>query len=108
MRRNSSCRGLSAEKFFKDLTVDKSYCGADSIHVKIGTSSIDFDPRTEICVSKCGADRYILVDSRKFYVRPFIDKVMKIEEINHVITNSDVSKENIDALLDAGVDVILA
>ena len=108
MKRNSSCRGLSAERFFKELTVDKSYCSADSINAKIGTSSIDFDPRTETCVSKCGADRYVLVDSSKFDVRPFIDKVMKIEDIHHVITNDDVSKENIDALKASGVDVLLA
>lgn len=44
MKRNSSCRGLSAERFFKELTVDKSYCGADSINVNVGTSSVDFDP----------------------------------------------------------------
>ena len=80
---------------------------ADSINAKIGTSSIDFDPRTETCVSKCGADRYVLVDSSKFDVRPFIDKVMKIEDIHHVITNDDVSPENIRLLKDAGVDVLL-
>ncbi|MBS5191880.1 MAG: hypothetical protein KHY81_10535, partial [Lachnospiraceae bacterium] len=78
-----------------------------SINAKIGTSSIDFDPRTETCVSKCGADRYVLVDSSKFNVRPFIDKVMKIEDIHHVITNDDVSPENIRLLKDAGVDVLL-
>lgn len=108
MKRNSSCGGLSAERFFKELTVDKSYCGADSINVNVGTSSVDFDPRTETCVSKCGVQRYVLVDSSKFNVRPFIDKVMKIEDIHHVITNDDVSKENIDALKASGVDVLLA
>lgn len=60
----------------------------------------------EICVSKCGVQRYVLVDSSKFNVRPFIDKVMKIEDIHHVITNDDVSKENIDALKASGVDVL--
>lgn len=108
MRRNSSCRGLAAERFFRELTVDKSYCGADSINVNIGTSSVDFDPRTETCVSKCGAERYVLVDSSKFNVRPFIDKVMKIEDIHHIITNNDLSQKNIDTLKSSGVDVLLA
>lgn len=108
MKRNSSCRGVSAEQFFRQLTVDKSYCSADSIDVNVGTSSIDFDPRTEICVSKCGADRYVLVDSSKFHVRPYIDKVMKLEDIHHIITNKDVSEENIKALKDAHIDVLLA
>ena len=76
--------------------------------VNVGTSSIDFDPRTEICVSKCGADRYVLVDSSKFHVRPYIDKVMKLEDIHHIITNKDVSEENIKALKDAHIDVLLA
>lgn len=107
MKRNSSCRGVSAENFFKELTVDKSYCSADAIDVKTGTSSIDFDPRTEICVSMCGADRYILLDSSKFKVRPYIDKVMKIEDIHHVISNKDVDEEKVKALEKAGIDVIL-
>ena len=33
---------------------------------------------------------------------------MKIDEIHHVITNDDVSQENIDALKASGVDVLLA
>ena len=32
---------------------------------------------------------------------------MKIEDIHHVITNDDVSPENIRLLKDAGVDVLL-
>ena len=57
---------------------------------------------------KCGADRYVLVDSSKFHVRPYIDKVMKLEDIHHIITNKDVSEENIKALKDAHIDVLLA
>lgn len=108
MKRNSSCRGLTAENFFKKLSVEKSYCGADCVDVKTGTSSIDFDPRTEICVSKSGTKRYVLADSSKFKVHPYIDKVMKIEEINYIITNSDVDSEKVDALKTAGIEVMLA
>ena len=51
---------------------------------------------------------YVLVDSSKFHVRPYIDKVMKLEDIHHIITNKDVSEENIKALKDAHIDVLLA
>ncbi len=33
---------------------------------------------------------------------------MKLEDIHHIITNKDVSEENIKALKDAHIDVLLA
>ena len=108
MKRNSACRGITAENFFKDLKVDKSYCGADSIDVEIGISSVDFDPRTESAVCRSGAECYILADSTKFSIRPFIDKVIDIHEINHVISDGSLDMAHQNALRDAGIDVIIA
>ncbi len=108
MKRNSACRGITAENFFKDLKVDKSYCGADSIDVEIGISSVDFDPRTESAVCRSGAECYILADSTKFSIRPFIDKVIDIREINHVISDGSLDMSHQNTLRDAGIDVIIA
>lgn len=108
MKRNSACRGITAENFFKDLKVDKSYCSADAVDVRIGTSSVDFDPRTESAVCRSGAERYILADSTKFKIRPFIDKVLSIREINHVISDAALDESDQTALREAGVHVILA
>lgn len=107
MERNGACRGMTAERFFKDLKVDRSYCGADSVNVEVGTSSVDFDPRTEIAVCRAGKECYILADSSKFTRRPFIDKVMRIDEIDHLISDDSLSQEYILALQNAGIEVII-
>lgn len=108
MKRSSACRGVTAETFFKDLKVDKSYCGAEAIDVKIGTTSVDFDPRTECAVCRSGSERYILADSTKFTLRPFINKVVEIQEIDHVISDSSLDETYQTALKNAGIDVIIA
>ena len=108
MKQNSACRGITAENFFKDLKVDKAYCGADAFDVKAGISSVHFDPRTESAACRSGAERYILADATKFTVRPFIDKVIGINEIHHVISDSSLDTKYQNALKDAGVDVIIA
>lgn len=107
MERNGACRGITAENFFKDLKVDRSYCGADSVNVDMGTSSVDFDPRTEIAVCRAGKECYILADSSKFTIRPFIDKVMRIDEIDHLISDDALPQEDILALQNAGIEVII-
>ena len=107
MHRNSACRGVNAENFLKSLSVDKSYCGTDSIHPEFGMTSVDFDPRTEALVGRIGKERYVLADSSKFCVRPYINKVADISEIGHVISDASLAAEYITALEDAGVDVII-
>ena len=107
MERNGACRGITAENFFKDLKVDKSYCGADSVNIEVGTSSVDFDPRTEIAVCRAGKECYILADSSKFSIRPFIDKVLRMNEINYIISDDSLPQNDIDALGNAGVEVII-
>ncbi|MDO4555377.1 MAG: DeoR/GlpR family DNA-binding transcription regulator [Lachnospiraceae bacterium] len=108
MHRNSACRGLNAENFFNDLSVvDKSYCGTDSIHAKYGLTSVDFDPRTEAAVCRIGRERYILADSSKFHVRPYINKLVELEEIGHVISDYTLESEYITALESKGIEVIL-
>lgn len=109
MHRNSACRGINAENFFKGLSaVDKSYCGTDSLHPEFGMTSVDFDPRTEAAVCRIGKERYILADSTKFHIRPYINKVTELNEIQHVVSDTALEKEYITALEKAGVHVIIA
>lgn len=107
MHRNSACRGKTAENFFTDLRVDKSYCTADSIDIELGITSVDFDPRTESAVCRSGKECYILADSTKFHVRPFINKVLDLNEINHVISDTSLDQTYINALKKAGIDIII-
>lgn len=108
MKRNSACRGLTAENFFKEIHVDKVYNGADSIDLRMGITSVDFDPRTESALCRSGETCYILADSSKFKVRPYLDNVVKLPEIGHIITDTGADEAQISALKKAGIDVILA
>lgn len=107
MKRNSACRGLTAENFFKDIRVDKAYNSADSIDVEIGTSSVDFDPRTESAICHSGKKCIILADSTKFRKKPCIDRVLRINEIDTIFTNTDISEDIKDALLSKNIELVL-
>lgn len=107
MKRNSACRGLTAENFFKDIRVDKAYNGADSIDIELGTTSVDFDPRTESAICHSGKECYILTDSSKFAVRPYIDKVVRLPEIDYVITDDGIDSRYVKALKEANINVII-
>lgn len=106
MHRNSSCRGMNAENFFKDLETDKSYCGADSISLKKGITSVDYDPRTESEVCRSGKECYILADSGKFHTGPYIDKVIGLDEINHIITDNALDESYRKQLSAMNIDII--
>lgn len=108
MHRNSSCRGMKAESFFKELEVEKSYCGADSISVKKGVTSVDYDPRTESEVCRSGKECYILADSSKFHNGPYIDKVIGLNELAHIITDASLENEYRQEFAKANVDIIIA
>ena len=107
MKRNSACRGLTAERFFKDIKVDKSYNSADAINVNFGTSSTDFDPRTERAICHSGEKCYILADSTKFKMHPIIDNVLGIDEMDVVFTDSDIDDKYEQKMKDAGVNVVI-
>ncbi len=106
-QRNGACFGPSAEEFLTSLKVDKSYSGCDSVNLDVGITSLDIDPRTEKCLCKCGRTCYILADSTKFNVNPFIEKTMNISEITCLISDSSLKQEYIQRLEEAGVEVIL-
>jgi DeoR/GlpR family transcriptional regulator of sugar metabolism len=106
-QRNGACFGPTAEEFLNTLKVDKSYSGSDSVDLDFGITSLDIDPRTEKCLCKCGNKCYILVDSTKFKVKPFIEKTIDISEITHLISDSSLKQEYVERLEKAGVTVIL-
>lgn len=107
MKRNSACRGLTAENFFKDIRVDKAYNGADSIDIELGTTSVDFDPRTESAICHSGKKCYILADSSKFTIRPYIDKVVRLSEIDYVVTDSEINPDYVKTLEHNDIHVII-
>lgn len=106
MHRTAACRGMTAEKFFTDLRVDKSYCSVDSIDIHSGITSVDFDPRTESALCRSGQKCYILADSTKFYIKPYINKVIDIKEVSCLISDASLYPSYIKQLKNLGIQVI--
>lgn len=71
-------------------------------------TDVDYDPRTERAICHSGKECYILADSSKFSRRAYMDKVLSIQEIDHIISDSGLKSSDIEALQRAGVDVIIA
>ena len=105
--RNGACLGPTAEDFLTSLRVDKSYCSVDSIDLDFGITSIDIDPRSERALCYCGKERYILADSTKFRVKPFIEKIIGLDEISHLISDPTLDPEYIRRLKEVNVEVIV-
>ena len=105
--RNGACFGPTSEAFFSTVKVDKAYSGCDSVDLDVGITSLDIDPRTEQSLIKCAKKCYILADSTKFSVKPFIEKTIDISEITCLISDSDLDPIYVTRLRDAGVAIIL-
>ena len=104
--RNGACFGPTAEYFLNTLKVDKSYSGVDSIDLDVGITSIDIDPRAEKALCQCGRKTYILADSTKFQVKPFIEKTMGLESISCIISDPELAPETVRRLTELGIQVI--
>lgn len=105
--RNGACFGPTAEEFLKTLKVDKAYSGCDSVDMDFGITSLDIDPRTEKYLCLCGKTRYILADSTKFNVKPFMEKTVDLSDIDYIVTDSGLDEEHIRRLKEMGIKVIV-
>jgi DeoR/GlpR family transcriptional regulator of sugar metabolism len=105
--RNGACFGPTSESFFSTVKVDKAYSGCDSVDPDIGITSLDIDPRTEQALVKCAKECYILADSTKFSVKPFIEKVLDIKEITCLVSDSELESNYIEKIKESGVNVLL-
>lgn len=105
--RNGACFGPTSEAFFSTVKVDKAYSGCDSVDLDVGITSLDIDPRTEQSLIKCAKECYILADSTKFSVKPFIEKTLDINEITCLISDNELDPVYITQLKKAGVEIIL-
>ncbi len=105
--RNGACFGPTAEEFLKTLKVDKAYSGCDSVDLDFGITSLDIDPRTEKYLCLCGKTRYVLADSTKFNVKPFMEKTVDLSDIDYIVTDSGLDGAHTRRLEKIGVKVII-
>lgn len=86
-----SLEGTLAESFIKDIKVDKTFLGADSIHADGVISNVNIE---EVTIKKAmirAADQIILLaDSSKFNKAGFV-KICDLSDIDILITDDGIS-----------------
>jgi DeoR family transcriptional regulator of aga operon len=108
LRKNSlSLVGPLAEKSLRNFNVDKVFLGVDGFDTKQGifTPNVEESRLNEIMI-EIAKEVIVLVDSSKFKKRS-LAFICNIEQIDKVITDSNISDEDKKRLLDAGVEVII-
>ena len=103
-----SIGGRMAEAAFRDLSFDTAYIGADSIDPELSLSTFDEDEahltRTIIVSSR---RIVVLADASKFK-SPALHRICNIARVDIVVTDALVSSEIRSALVQSGVELIVA
>jgi len=100
--------GPEVEQFVKSVFIDIAFVSATGFIPKIGT--FESDPatfRVKQAVASQASELVLLVDHTKFGRRA-LSKVLDQSQISHVITDVQLAKEHVTALLDSGVKASLA
>jgi DeoR family transcriptional regulator of aga operon len=108
LRKNSlSLVGPLAEKSLRNFNVDKVFLGVDGFDTKQGifTPNVEEAHLNEIMI-EIAKEVIVLVDSSKFKKRS-LAFICTIEQIDKVITDTNISNEDKKRLQDAGVEVII-
>lgn len=108
LRKNSlSLVGPLAEKSIRNFNVDKVFLGVDGFDTKLGifTPNIEEARLGELMI-EISKEVIVLVDSSKFKKRS-LAFICKIDQIDKVITDSNISDEDKKRLEDGGVEVII-
>ena len=102
-----SLQGAQVVDFIRNLRVDKSFIGADTIHADgtIGNVNIEEVPIKQAMI-KAANQVILLTDSSKFGITGFA-KVCDISEIDYLITDSNIPKEFIEHCADKDIQLLL-
>ncbi|AYB33405.1 MULTISPECIES: transcriptional repressor AgaR [Chryseolinea] len=107
LRKNSlSLVGPLAEKSLRNFNVDKAFLGVDGFDTRQGvfTPNVEEARLNEIMI-EISKEVILLVDSSKFKKRS-LAFICSIEQIDKVITDTNITPDDKKRLQDAGVEVI--
>jgi DeoR family transcriptional regulator of aga operon len=108
LRKNSlSLVGPLAEKSLRIFNVDKVFLGVDGFDTKQGifTPNLEEARLNEIMI-EISKEVIILVDSSKFKRRS-LALICTLDKIHKVVTDKNISPEDLSRLQDSGIEVIL-
>jgi len=98
--------GSTAEKFISGYYADKAFIGADGVSLEYGLTSYD---EKESSVTKAMAhysgEVFLLCDSSKLEKRSYL-KFAPLDIVDHLITDSEIDKKDLDNYRGSGIDVV--
>jgi DeoR family transcriptional regulator of aga operon len=99
---------MQTEQALQELHVDKLFLAADGIDIEKGVTT-HFEPEALLNRAMCKAAREIIVvaDSSKFG-RVCLHKILEPMRISKLVTDAGIPGDARQALLDSGVEVIIA
>ncbi len=103
-----SLTGQKSADFFNNINADKLFLATAGISLKAG---LTYPSISDLCVKRAMIDVsdqvYLVADSTKIGVKSFAS-LGALSLIDHLITDSNITKENIKMLQEHEVDYILA
>lgn len=104
---SSSATGHYAERMLEDFSCSKLFLGVDGIDMDFGLTTTHVqEAQLNRKMIAAAQKTIVLADSSKFGRRGF-GRICGLEDIDHIITDSGVSKHALDALKSAGIGVTI-
>jgi DeoR family transcriptional regulator, aga operon transcriptional repressor len=104
---SSSVTGVYAEKMLEDFSVSKLFLGVDGIDIEFGLTTTNMmEAQLNKKMIAASQKTIVLADSSKFGKRGF-GRICGLEDIEHVITDGNVSEHMVDTLKGMGIEVTI-
>jgi DeoR family transcriptional regulator, aga operon transcriptional repressor len=102
---SSSVTGVYAEKMLEDFSVSKLFLGVDGIDIEFGLTTTNMmEAQLNKKMIAASQKTIVLADSSKFGKRGF-GRICGLEDIEHVITDSNISDHMVNTLKGMGIEV---
>ena len=102
---SSSVTGVYAENMLNDFSVSKLFLGVDGIDLEFGLTTTNMmEAQLNKRMIAASQKTIVLADSSKFGKRGF-GRICGLEDIEHVITDSNISDHMVDTLKGMGIEV---
>ncbi len=100
--------GDAAIENMKHFHVDKSFIGVHGINFEVGLTSLATPQmRVKKAILEASEKTYVLADSSKFG-GGYLSVICPINKVSRIITDDDISKENIHKAQKLGISMIIA
>lgn len=100
--------GNNAEEFLANFACSKLFIGVDGIDLDFGITTTDMmEASLNRVMMKAAQKTIVLADSSKFGRRGF-SKIANMEEVDHIITDSNVSPSIVKRIEELGIQLTIA